>query len=967
MSNEFNIKIDTKKKAYNLIHDPTILLELIYSKYGDIEEDLNLFYTNQLVYDKSSHFNIYYKEYLFMNDSEEYLKRFYKRQETKTRIPKLSDYYKNYHLFFCRPNFKDLVMSDLMENYGDDKAEIFYKKNFDSTNGDKDSENHNSDSMSSLDNITDNKIIFTKKTKRIIDKNLDPNCGTLTLTNNSNLTGQNTGGLISARSKNDSFEKIVHNLIYYKKNKKVYDKNKNKKIYQTKKTKNNNINNKKTNLNNNTNKTNENNIQKKINKNIINDLNLNTDSISSTNNINNNTNKNNNGRNIRNKNSLFSLLKSNNIINYAKTEQNILNNQIKKIQNNFTVTINLTKPQNNKIKTHKNKACNSNSNNILFSSPKINKEHIGTKYEEFHSNAKSKNNPFSHKRNKTEYFNQNNHIKSLNNNSQSNNKETNVKIIKNNYISKILSKKTNSRNYQDNLKNLNLNYKPNTKFNNFFTINNNIFNKPNVNNGVIRNKTFEIDNNMKNNDIIISQITNLKENLKIYKKNKINHQPNNSNSNNKYMNNKIIIKKNYISGSLGSKFNLVKSPIKLNNNKNYMNIENENKNEQNNKKLNIKRPYNEMNLKMTSLNNFNKFVNNNKLANHKKCQSNVLSNFLETSSKNQIYSPITNNKQFNNKLYNINKSENIVSKMRPKIENNKINNLNINFNNVIFNAPLTNISENLNFNNNIISNSSFSTNYKLSTPTNNNNNFNNTFSNKNNLKMNNTSTNTNLNSNFYHTNNISNNSNNNTKTFNLGNSNEKMNYITNLKNFCNFSRNKICSIDKYINNTEDIYSLIKNTRESNPTKLINNTYSNLSQEKKNNQVFKKKKRELIIPKQNTKKINLKNTNKKDVQIKKPKKKVEGRNKKFETDIINFGATQNIQIAKNINLGIDFIKNINDSFKSRDVKKNYCSTNYLYSSPNNTGRISGIKPINVNRNSNLISKKYIKTKAKIKGK
>ena len=222
MSNEFNIKIDTKKKAYNLIHDPTILLELIYSKYGDIEEDLNLFYTNQLVYDKSSHFNIYYKEYLFMNDSEEYLKRFYKRQETKTRIPKLSDYYKNYHLFFCRPNFKDLVMSDLMENYGDDKAEIFYKKNFDSTNGDKDSENHNSDSMSSLDNITDNKIIFTKKTKRIIDKNLDPNCGTLTLTNNSNLTGQNTGGLISARSKNDSFEKIVHNLIYYKKNKKVY-------------------------------------------------------------------------------------------------------------------------------------------------------------------------------------------------------------------------------------------------------------------------------------------------------------------------------------------------------------------------------------------------------------------------------------------------------------------------------------------------------------------------------------------------------------------------------------------------------------------------------------------------------------------------------------------------------------------------------------------------------------------------
>ena len=78
---DFKLSIDTKKKAYNLIHDPTILLDLIYSKYGDIEEDFNLLFINQLVYDKSSHYNIYFKEYLFSNDSEEYLKRFYKKFE----------------------------------------------------------------------------------------------------------------------------------------------------------------------------------------------------------------------------------------------------------------------------------------------------------------------------------------------------------------------------------------------------------------------------------------------------------------------------------------------------------------------------------------------------------------------------------------------------------------------------------------------------------------------------------------------------------------------------------------------------------------------------------------------------------------------------------------------------------------------------------------------------------------------
>ena len=58
---------------------------------------------------------------------------------------------------------------------------------------------------------------------------------------------------------------------------------------------------------------------------------------------------------------------------------------------------------------------------------------------------------------------------------------------------------------------------------------------------------------------------------------------------------------------------------------------------------------------------------------------------MENSSKNNIYSPVNNNNKQHNKLYQINKSESIASKVRSKIENNNINNLNINFNNVIFN------------------------------------------------------------------------------------------------------------------------------------------------------------------------------------------------------------------------------------------------------------------------------------------
>ncbi len=38
--------VNTKLEAYKLIHDPVRLLCLLYSKYGDIEEDQNFLYIN---------------------------------------------------------------------------------------------------------------------------------------------------------------------------------------------------------------------------------------------------------------------------------------------------------------------------------------------------------------------------------------------------------------------------------------------------------------------------------------------------------------------------------------------------------------------------------------------------------------------------------------------------------------------------------------------------------------------------------------------------------------------------------------------------------------------------------------------------------------------------------------------------------------------------------------------------------
>ena len=54
--------INTKLQAYKLVHDPTRLLILLYSKYGDIEEDLCFLYINQLIYNFPTKFNCLFKE-----------------------------------------------------------------------------------------------------------------------------------------------------------------------------------------------------------------------------------------------------------------------------------------------------------------------------------------------------------------------------------------------------------------------------------------------------------------------------------------------------------------------------------------------------------------------------------------------------------------------------------------------------------------------------------------------------------------------------------------------------------------------------------------------------------------------------------------------------------------------------------------------------------------------------------------
>ena len=122
-----------------------------------------------------------------------------------------------------------------MYKYEEKKAEVFYKDNYADENSKNEEtkkeviEKCQSSSLSSLDNITDNKIIFTKFNRKIIDNNLDPSMCTLTFTLDSLKKNNNSNNcIISEGSLGDSFEKILLNFINYQ-NKKIEKKDKKRK------------------------------------------------------------------------------------------------------------------------------------------------------------------------------------------------------------------------------------------------------------------------------------------------------------------------------------------------------------------------------------------------------------------------------------------------------------------------------------------------------------------------------------------------------------------------------------------------------------------------------------------------------------------------------------------------------------------------------------------------------------------
>ena len=141
----------------NLIH------KTLFLKYGKkTKQNYQKFIITNLINSKNCRVVALLKDRMILDFIDEFLKRYYKKKESKNQIPKLVIYYKNYLRFFCKPIFRNFSLNNIIQHNGEKLAEIYYNNNY----GKNSKNNHNNNKLKSPNQF---KIIFTKSIKESIN------------------------------------------------------------------------------------------------------------------------------------------------------------------------------------------------------------------------------------------------------------------------------------------------------------------------------------------------------------------------------------------------------------------------------------------------------------------------------------------------------------------------------------------------------------------------------------------------------------------------------------------------------------------------------------------------------------------------------------------------------------------------------------------------------------------------------
>ena len=197
-----NFKKNVEKKIYNKFHKTYVLkTNILYKK----------FIIENLISTKECHKVACLKDCMIYDYVDEFLKRYYKKNESKSHIPKFVNYYKNYLTFFCKPTFSSITFNNIIQNNGEKKAEIYYHNNY----GNKKKNSHKKD-----DSIKKFKNIFSESIKESINDitSFNENDKTINL-NNSNFSRYiKKKHIFLDESESNSIYNLLMNLNNNKKN-----------------------------------------------------------------------------------------------------------------------------------------------------------------------------------------------------------------------------------------------------------------------------------------------------------------------------------------------------------------------------------------------------------------------------------------------------------------------------------------------------------------------------------------------------------------------------------------------------------------------------------------------------------------------------------------------------------------------------------------------------------------------------
>ena len=165
LNNKSSLSTSSSQK-YSFQNSSIFTRQILYTKYSKFEYSYSLFCTNNLIFNEKCRIVARFKDYLVLDDSTEFLRRFYSKKELRSRLKKIFNFYESYCKIF--PNYMILPESQFL--YRNIRKK---QKMIDAFNEIKKEEEENRKHLKiglSDDKRKNANVVFTKKIQESIER-----------------------------------------------------------------------------------------------------------------------------------------------------------------------------------------------------------------------------------------------------------------------------------------------------------------------------------------------------------------------------------------------------------------------------------------------------------------------------------------------------------------------------------------------------------------------------------------------------------------------------------------------------------------------------------------------------------------------------------------------------------------------------------------------------------------------------